>query len=780
MHRRFLSRNFARLGRTSRYTPMQPPRRLLECGLSRPRRCRSAGRRGLPPIPLWPNLQPIPPSHACQPTRRDRRSRPDRRIDRPGPAAARPGRGSGRRRPPAGEPGEGRSARGTIDRTTTNLVDGSGRGGLGRRRHAGGAIVDTVRAVAAAAPRATITDAGSTKAEICRELREPPSPRSESRRPVARPRRGSSAAIPLAGDHRTGPEHARADLSTAAPSSSRPKTTRRRGWSSGCKEFWESLGAEVALLSPEEHDRALAATSHLPHLVAAALAAATPEEWLRLAGTGWGDTTRIAAGDPQLWTQIFSQNRAAVLDALRRFEHRLAAFDEAIAEGDAAALTTRTSGSETDSRCFGRLTSIPATDCPTATPRASPPTSPRWGWPRTCTSPRRAAFSCKAPTSTQDRVERLARELFADPVVEEFVVAPVGDPRLTAAAGAGFASTAPSPQLAAGAAQARRHGPGRPERRSRGPRPRLRRRRGPHAPQVLARRRRRRRSPTRSAPKVLANDAIEQVVVGPLPFDRLASGRRYRFELRTVAAPRARRRRPDAAQPEGQLYLQLAEMQTIQGHFAELGRDPTDVELETIAQTWSEHCSHKTLAGRIDYGRARRAAVREPAQGDDLRRDAGAAHAAGATTTGASASSRTTPASSRSTTTYDVCFKVETHNHPSAIEPYGGANTGLGGVIRDSLGTGLGAKPICNTDVFCFAPPDTPPDELPPGVLHPEAGHARRRRRRARLRQPHGHPHRQRRRLLRRALPRQPAGLLRHRRPDPARQVVQGSRSPAT
>jgi phosphoribosylformylglycinamidine synthase len=68
---------------------------------------------------------------------------------------------------------------------------------------------------------------------------------------------------------------------------------------------------------------------------------------------------------------------------------------------------------------------------------------------------------------------------------------------------------------------------------------------------------------------------------------------------------------------------------------------------------------------------------------------------------------------------FHACFKVETHNHPSAIEPYGGANTGIGGVIRDPLGTGLGAKPICNTDVFCFAPPDYPPDKLPPGVLHP-------------------------------------------------------------
>ena len=68
---------------------------------------------------------------------------------------------------------------------------------------------------------------------------------------------------------------------------------------------------------------------------------------------------------------------------------------------------------------------------------------------------------------------------------------------------------------------------------------------------------------------------------------------------------------------------------------------------------------------------------------------------------------------------YNVVFKVETHNHPSALEPYGGANTGIGGVIRDPMGTGMGAKPICNTDVFCFAPPDTPLDQIPAGVLHP-------------------------------------------------------------
>jgi len=69
---------------------------------------------------------------------------------------------------------------------------------------------------------------------------------------------------------------------------------------------------------------------------------------------------------------------------------------------------------------------------------------------------------------------------------------------------------------------------------------------------------------------------------------------------------------------------------------------------------------------------------------------------------------------------YNVCFKVETHNHPSALEPYGGAGTGIGGVIRDPLGTGLGAKPIINTDVFCFGPPDYPYEKLPRGALHPK------------------------------------------------------------
>src|SRR5438034_11028938 len=72
----------------------------------------------------------------------------------------------------------------------------------------------------------------------------------------------------------------------------------------------------------------------------------------------------------------------------------------------------------------------------------------------------------------------------------------------------------------------------------------------------------------------------------------------------------------------------------------------------------------------------------------------------------------------RFTETQDIAFKVETHNHPSAIEPFGGANTGVGGVIRDVLG--VSAQPIACTDVLCFVPQDTSADELPPGVLSPQ------------------------------------------------------------
>jgi phosphoribosylformylglycinamidine synthase len=215
--------------------------------------------------------------------------------------------------------------------------------------------------------------------------------------------------------------------------------------------------------------------------------------------------------------------------------------------------------------------------------------------------------------------------------------------------------------------------------------------------------------------KVLANEAVEQIVEGPLELEHLAVGRPYAFRLVTVPLRDLDDAGLERVSREGQLSLNRAELRAIQAHFRALGRDPTDVELETLAQTWSEHCSHKTLKGKIDCdGRLINNLLKETIFGatQEVRRRLGAddfcvsvfEDNAGVV---------------RFNDRYHVCFKVETHNHPSAIEPYGGANTGLGGVIRDPLGTGLGAKPVCNTDVFCFAPPDTPPEALPPGVLHP-------------------------------------------------------------
>jgi len=215
--------------------------------------------------------------------------------------------------------------------------------------------------------------------------------------------------------------------------------------------------------------------------------------------------------------------------------------------------------------------------------------------------------------------------------------------------------------------------------------------------------------------KVLANDAIEEIIEGALSPESLTAGKPQRFNLVTIPIRTLSGDALIEISRGGQLALNLPEMQTIQAHFRELGRDPSDVELETLAQTWSEHCSHKTLKGRIDMdGRSIDNLLKNTifAATSEIRRRLGAddwcvsvfADNAGIV---------------QFDDQFNVCFKVETHNHPSAIEPYGGANTGLGGVIRDVLGTGLGAKPICNTDVFCFAPPGIEPELLPSGVLHP-------------------------------------------------------------
>jgi phosphoribosylformylglycinamidine synthase len=224
---------------------------------------------------------------------------------------------------------------------------------------------------------------------------------------------------------------------------------------------------------------------------------------------------------------------------------------------------------------------------------------------------------------------------------------------------------------------------------------------------------------TRVAGKVLANDAIQQVVWGTLHLANLAVGSEYAYRLVTVPIREMNDEQLTRLSKEGQLYLSLPEMQTIRGHFVEQGRDPTDAELETVAQTWSEHCSHKTLRGRVRYRDHEQALNFE----NLLKETVFAATVEIRQRLGSEDWCVSVFQDNAGVVRFDdrqhVCMKVETHNHPSALEPYGGANTGLGGVIRDPMGTGLGARPICNTDVFCFAPPEIDYKQLPAGVLHP-------------------------------------------------------------
>jgi phosphoribosylformylglycinamidine synthase II len=216
------------------------------------------------------------------------------------------------------------------------------------------------------------------------------------------------------------------------------------------------------------------------------------------------------------------------------------------------------------------------------------------------------------------------------------------------------------------------------------------------------------------ARKILANDCIEEIVIGneaEPPSPHLKP-----YELKIVEWP-VRDLDNDALvalSKEKDLFLNLVEMQTIQKYYRELGREPTDVELESLAQTWSEHCVHKTLKSSVDMtinGRE--------IHFDNLLKET----VFKATKELNKEWCISVFADNAGVVEFDedsaVCFKVETHNRPSALDPYGGSATGIGGVIRDPMGTGLGARPIANTDIFCFGLPDTKHEEIPKGVLHP-------------------------------------------------------------
>lgn len=155
------------------------------------------------------------------------------------------------------------------------------------------------------------------------------------------------------------------------------------------------------------------------------------------------------------------------------------------------------------------------------------------------------------------------------------------------------------------------------------------------------------------------------------------------------------------------LALDPEEMAAVAGWFGEAGREPTDAELETIAQTWSDHCSHKSFGARIEAGGAEIAPLLRQLR--DTTREMAAPFVVSAFDGNAGIVSFADGVR--------LAIKAETHNHPSAIEPFGGANTGVGGVIRDVIAAP--ARPVALTDILCFGPRELDHRELPEGVLHP-------------------------------------------------------------
>ena len=243
----------------------------------------------------------------------------------------------------------------------------------------------------------------------------------------------------------------------------------------------------------------------------------------------------------------------------------------------------------------------------------------------------------------------------------------------------------------------------------------------------------------RLATGLLANGVVQYFAVGRPVEPAFVFGRQTDDTVEVIRLSDVDDRTLEAVSAARRLSLDLHEMRAIRDYFRGVGREPTDIELEMLAQTWSEHCVHKTFRALIHY--EERPAPLDGGAGGDGKDDARESSAADAD-----------PATHRETIdgmlkTYiraatdkagkdwvhsafvdnagivafddhlDLAFKVETHNHPSALEPFGGANTGVGGVVRDVIG--VSARPIANTDVLCFGPPDLPASELPEGVLHP-------------------------------------------------------------
>jgi phosphoribosylformylglycinamidine synthase len=266
----------------------------------------------------------------------------------------------------------------------------------------------------------------------------------------------------------------------------------------------------------------------------------------------------------------------------------------------------------------------------------------------------------------------------------------------------------------------------------------------------------------RVAEALLANPVIQSISDMPEWPKQFPAGSAYHLHLSHVPIRDLDDEQLMDLSRKGHLFLSLDEMRAIADYFRSADRDPTDIELETLAQTWSEHCVHKTLKSKIRYTETGTQATPEPGFSIDGANDRPGHRIDpdGSLTIDNLLKSTIAAATHQlrrdgvdwcisvfednaGVIEFDesdaITFKVETHNHPSAIEPYGGAATGIGGCIRDTIGTGLAAQPVANTDVFCVGFPDnwridqaeapgeqagshSLPDAaqpLPRGILHP-------------------------------------------------------------
>ncbi|HEY9526905.1 MAG TPA: phosphoribosylformylglycinamidine synthase subunit PurS, partial [Anaerolineales bacterium] len=219
------------------------------------------------------------------------------------------------------------------------------------------------------------------------------------------------------------------------------------------------------------------------------------------------------------------------------------------------------------------------------------------------------------------------------------------------------------------------------------------------------------------AKSLLANNIIQHWTIGEIrpSFPEEAASRKA---VEILPVRDGSKEQLLALSKERRAALDLAEMQAIRNYFNQEGRDPTDVEFETIAQTWSEHCVHKTFKAKIDV---RDSSIESPLSKiesiDNLIRTYLKAATEEIHAPWVISAFVDNAGIIDFDDEFEISFKVETHNHPSAVEPFGGANTGVGGVIRDILG--VSAKPIANTDILCFGNQDLEPHKLPDGVLHP-------------------------------------------------------------